>query len=100
MSDPFVEVMEPLRVLRQRVEAAGAACGLKVVHVGVVPGAMTEGPHEVQILAILADEPPVTDDSEFRQVLQAARDAELDERAQAVHDELQSHLKNPGGFLE
>lgn len=99
MSDPFVDVMGPLGVLRTRVEETFAEHGLRVVHVGIVPGADLEGPHEVQILAILADEPPGADDKEFMQLLKASRDAELDQRAAEARNDLQRQMKNPDGGI-
>jgi hypothetical protein len=100
MSDPFVDVMGPLGVLRERIEAVFAERGLRAVHVGIVPGAATDGPHEVQVLALLADDPPPDTDDEFKQVINQARDAEVSERARAAFDDLQARLRGGKGFLD
>jgi hypothetical protein len=99
MSDPFVEFMDPLRVLRERIEAAFTECGLKPMHVGIVPGTSTDGPHEIHMLAVLADETPPADDG-FEQVLADARDADTEERAKAALDDLQDRLRGSKGFLD
>lgn len=98
MGDPFEDVMGPLGVLRTRIEGALAGCGLQAVHVAVAPGPVLDGPHEVQILATLAEAPPA-EDEDFNRVLREARDAELDRRTERARDELKNILKDPGGFL-
>jgi hypothetical protein len=100
VADPFVEIMDPLRVLRGRIEAVFADHGLKAVHVGIVPGTSTEGPHEVQVLATLADVPPAADDAEFDRLMREARDVELDERAEQARLDLERNMKTEGGFLD
>lgn len=100
MGDPFVEIMDPLRVLRERVEATFASHGLKALHVGIVPGTSTCGSHEVQILATLADKPPPVADDEFDRLMKDARDSDLDQRAEQVRRDLERHMKTEGGFLD
>lgn len=99
MNDPFVDIMDPLRILRERVEGALAALGLRAVHVGVVPGTNTEGPHELQILATLAGDGPA-DDKEFDELMRHVRDDDLDRRAAEARTELEQRMKRDGGFLD
>jgi hypothetical protein len=99
MDDPFVDVMDPLRVLRERVESTLATHGLRAVHVGVVPGTSTEGPHELQILATIAGDGP-TNDEEFNELMKHARDDDLDRRAAEARTELEQRMKRDGGFLD
>lgn len=98
MDDPFVRIMDPLRTLRLRIEETFAEHGLHVTHVGFVPGTDTEGPHEVQVLARLADERPESDES-FRRVLREAHEAETNQKATQALDELRDQLRGGKGFL-
>lgn len=99
MNDPFVEVMDPLRILRERIEATLAEHGLRAAHIGIVPGATTDGPHEVQILAILAGDKPQGPD-EFERVVQEAREADIDQRNAKALEALRRNLRGGSGFLE
>lgn len=99
MGDPFVDVMGPLRTLCERVDGVLAGAGLQMVRVAVTPGHIPDGPHEIQMVAVLGgDHPPPSDDG-FDAVVTAARDVELDERATAALDELRRRLHEGGDFL-
>lgn len=100
MDDPFVEIMGPLGVLRQRTVEVFARHGLKVEHFAVAPGAATEGPHEVHVVASLADNNEVPDDPEFGRVMREAQDADIESKSQEALSNLRQRLANPGGFLE
>jgi hypothetical protein len=101
MVDPFVEIMAPLVVLRERVTEVFARHGLRVVHMSVTPGESVEGPHELIVVAPLTpDGAKQEGDEAFDRVLREAAEAEVQHKADAALNDLKDNLRKPGGFLE
>jgi hypothetical protein len=99
MSDPFETVMVPLAVLRDETAKVFTNHGLVLRLFSVAPGPGVDGPHEVQMVASLAEEAPPATDPDFERVVAEARDAEVRQRADAARDELKKRLNDPGGIL-
>jgi hypothetical protein len=104
MTDPFVEVLGPLRQLRHVVTVEFARHGLQVLDLVVGPGPDTDGPHAVHVLAVPAhDELPEGADAggrdAFDEVVRSAQEAEREQRLQQTREGLLERLNRNDGFL-
>lgn len=102
--DPFVEVLGPVRQIRQTVSDEFARHGLLLVEFVLSPSPDTDGPHMVHILAVPAgNEVPIDDDSDgreaFEEVIRSAREAELNRQHEQARESLLERLGKDDGFL-
>lgn len=102
MTDAYEQSMGPLARLRHRISAILAERGLALLEMSVAPGTTADGPHELHILAMLADAVPREQkphDDGFDEVLRQARDADLERQTQEAIEQLRQELRDDGGFL-